>query len=248
MPQGSSGVAASWVLLGGGLVSLLAFLLLTVGVTQGRLAHADGRARAWVLQSDQPGFRSFMDGASWLGGHPGQTTVVLLGSAMLWRRRRRWAVGLPLLMVGAGVLQLVAKWAIDRNRPNLDPWGYPSAHTLTLVALLGYVAYVVGTSRLGSRWRAVGAVGCAAAVCVVAYSRMYLDMHWLSDVLGAICVGLAYLLLALWTIERMPALRDMPGAGASRSRGVASRSPMVETATQILVPAQPGRVLGSATK
>jgi membrane-associated phospholipid phosphatase len=229
MSQGSSGAATSWVLLGGGFACLLAFSLLTVGVTQGRLAHADGRARAAVLQSHHPALGPLMAGASWLGGHPGQTTVVVLGAAMLWRRRRRWAVGLPVLMLGAAALQLSAKWAIDRDRPNLDPWGYPSAHTLTLVVLLGYVAYVVGTSGLRSRWRSLGAGGCAAAVCVVAYSRMYLDMHWLSDVLGGISGGLAFLLLAIWTIGWMPAAR--------RAADLAGHRPFVETAAEILVPA-----------
>jgi membrane-associated phospholipid phosphatase len=106
---------------------------------------------------------------------------------------------------------------------------------LTLVVLLGYVAYTVGTSGLRSRWRGLGAAGCAAAVCVVAYSRMYLDMHWLSDVLGGISGGLALLLLAIWTIGWMPPLRQMPEA-ARHGADLAGHRPLVETAAEILIP------------
>ncbi|MBM3217874.1 MAG: hypothetical protein FJZ38_04200 [Candidatus Rokubacteria bacterium] len=42
---------------------------------------------------------------------------------------------------------------------------------------------------------------CLGAVGVVAFSRLYLDRHWLSDVGGGFSVGLAYLLLAIWLIE-----------------------------------------------
>ena len=114
---------------------------------------------------------------------------------MLWPRRRRWALALPLVMAGVGIIQFLAKWAVDRPRPNLAPWGFPSAHVLSLVVLCGYLAYVVSAGRAqagtGQRraWRMA-----AAVVGTVAYSRMYLDAHFLSDILGGFTAGLAYLL------------------------------------------------------
>jgi membrane-associated phospholipid phosphatase len=204
MSQGSARGATGWVLLGGGLASLMGVLILTAIVTQQRFERADGLARAFVQQSHHPRLRSVMEGASFLGGHPGQIAVVVLGSVMLWHRRRRWAVALPVAMTGAGVVQFLAKLAVDRARPNLDPWGYPSGHLLSLVVLLGFVAYVVSRSKCRARWRHLGTAACAAAVCTVAYSRLYLDAHWLSDVLGGIAGGLAYLLLALWLVESIP--------------------------------------------
>ena len=203
MSEASSGRRRGLVLLGGGFICLTGFLLLTGFVTRDGLVDTDRLARAFVHQSHHPFLGPIMEAASFLGGHPGQVAVILFASAMLWSRRRRWALAFPAVMAGAGALQYLAKWTLDRPRPNLDPWGFPSAHVLTLVVLCGYLAFVLAGSTARGRWRVLAVSGCLATVCTVAYSRMYLDMHWLSDVGGGFAVGLAYLPLAIWSVELM---------------------------------------------
>src|SRR3989442_9386604 len=188
MPAGSAGGAPGRALLAGALASLVAFLALTAVVTEHRFDGADRLARTLVHRPGYSLLHSSMEAASFLGSGAGQIPIIVLGCAVLWRRRRRWGLALPVVMAGAGILQLVAKWAVDRPRPNLAPWGFPSGHVLTLVVLAGYVAYVVATSRLRPRWRAAGLAFSAAIVCTVAFSRMYLDAHWLSDVLGGLTI------------------------------------------------------------
>jgi membrane-associated phospholipid phosphatase len=205
MSEGSSTSEGNRALLGGALVSLLAFVAVTATVTTQHFDGIDRAARSFVHQSHSPGFWSVMHGASLLGGRPGQLALVALGVAMLWSGRRRWAVALPPVMLGAGILQLAAKWAVDRPRPNLHAWGFPSAHVLTLVVLCGYLVYTMtGDGRQARRLLAMG-VG-VAIVGMVAYSRLYLDAHWLSDVLGGLTAGLAYLLGAIWLVSAAPGL------------------------------------------
>jgi membrane-associated phospholipid phosphatase len=132
-------------------------------------------------------------------------------------------------MAGVGVVQFLAKWAVDRPRPNLDSWGFPSAHVLSLVVLCGYLAYALtlGSARRGQRRLVMGA--CAAIVGTVAYSRMYLDAHFLSDVLGGLTAGLAYLSGAIWTIRSVP-----------RVRRALRATPRAIGAEALLVPVSPG--------
>ena len=101
-----------------GLLVLLGFLTLTAVVTWRQLDGVDLAARELVHQSHHPALLGFMEGASYLGGQPGQVALLVVGFGILWPRRRRWAVALPLVMAGAGVLQLVAKWAVDRPPPH----------------------------------------------------------------------------------------------------------------------------------
>lgn len=230
---------AGRALLVGALVSLMSCVTLTAIVTQHRFDSADRLARALVHRPHHPLFQSSMEAASFLGGEPGQIAVIVLGSAVLWRRRRRWALGLPMVMAGAGIVQLVAKWAIDRPRPNLGPWGFPSAHVLSLVVLFGCIAYVVGTSRARRGWRGLSVGVGAAIVCTVAYSRIYLEAHWLSDVLGGLSIGLAYLLVVIWLIRsspvhwEAPVLRAAPGGSGTEglptvaATGASAAGPLV---------------------
>jgi undecaprenyl-diphosphatase len=212
-----------------GLLFLLGFLVLTAVVTQDRLTGLDLAARSLVHQSHGPGLLGFMEGASYLGGQPGQVALLVVGVVILWPRARRWAVALPLVMAGAGVLQLVAKWAVDRPRPNLDPLGFPSAHVLSLVVLCGYLAYAVSMGSARQRRRRLLLGACTGAVGTVAYSRLYLDAHWLSDVLGGFTAGVAYLLIAIWLVRSAPRL-----GRALR------RAPLARGADGVLVPAVAG--------
>jgi membrane-associated phospholipid phosphatase len=221
MTEGSS-TDTRWCWLAGAGAFLAAFVTLVVLVSGDWLVGLNEFSRTLVHHPGPRLLRSSMEAASFWGGQAGQTAVVLLGSAVLWRRRRGWAVSLPLVTAGAGVLQLVAKWAVDRPRPNLDPWGFPSAHVLSLVVLLGCIAYLLGTSRLRRGWRISGVGGCAAAVCVVGYSRMYLDAHWLSDVLGGLTMGLAYLLAVIWLASGGGVRTWRGGRGLPLPAGVAA--------------------------
>ncbi len=90
---------------------------------------------------------------------------------------------------------------------------------LTLVVLLGYIAYVVGVSNARRGWRGLTLAACGTTVCTVAYSRMYLEAHWLSDVLGGMTGGLAYLLVAIWLIRSIPSVAkaSVPSAASAPS-------------------------------
>jgi membrane-associated phospholipid phosphatase len=186
----------------GAMAFLLGFLALATLVIGDGLSGLDQLVRGLVHRPGPPLFHSSMEAASFWGGHTGQAGVILVASVAFWQRRRWWALSLPIVMAGAGMLQLVAKWAVARPRPNLDPWGFPSAHVLSLVVLLGCLAYIVATSDMRRGWRRLGVSTCGALVCTVAYSRMYLDAHWLSDVLGGLTIGVAYLLGVIWLHSR----------------------------------------------
>jgi undecaprenyl-diphosphatase len=149
-----------------------------------------------------------MEAVSLLGQGPALAPLIVLASLLAWGRRRRWALALPLIMAGTGALQFLAKWAVDRPRPNEAAWGFPSGHALSVLVFFGLVAYLVCTSGTRRCWRLTSVALAAATVLTVGFSRLYLNMHWLSDVGGGFAVGLAYLLLAIWVVERLPGRRS----------------------------------------
>ena len=190
----------------GAVASFLGFLALTAFVSHHGLDGTDQVVRVLVHRPALALLRPAMEAVSFAGGKAGQIVVVSVAAALLWRRRRRWSVALPLVMLGVGLLEPMLKWAVDRPRPNLDPWGFPSGHVMSVAVLSGYLIHVGGGS--GRRRAACGALW-AAIVGTMAFSRIYLDAHWLSDVVGGFTIGLAYLLAAICILGPIPRRRDV---------------------------------------
>ena len=189
-------------LLTGAVVSLFGYLALAALAAQQGVFALDYGTRAWVAILRHEVLHAPMEIVTLLGDNVGLVPLILIASFVLWRVSPRWAIALPVLMLGTGGLQWLAKWASNRPRPNDAPWGFPSGHVLSLVVFFGLMIYLVATaSRRRRRWRVLASLVCLAAVAVVAFSRLYLDKHWLSDLGGGFSVGLAYLLLAIWLIE-----------------------------------------------
>ena len=189
-------------LLTGAVVSLFGYLALAALAAQQQIFALDYGARAWVQILRYEALQLPMEIVTSLGDNLGLVPLIVIAFVVLWRVNRRWAIALPVLMLGTGGLQWLAKWSANRPRPNEAPLGFPSGHVLSLVVFFGLMIYLVATaSRRRRRWRILASLVCLVAVAAVAFSRLYLDKHWLSDLGGGFSVGLAYLLLAIWLIE-----------------------------------------------
>jgi undecaprenyl-diphosphatase len=193
------------LLLAVGMVASLVFAALASAASRLGVFALDHSTETLVGLLRRADWRSPMETISLLGQASALVPLIVLASLVVWRSRRRWAVALPLVMAGAGALQFLAKWAVDRPRPNDVPWGFPSGHSLIVVVFFGMLTYLVCTSGARGRWRWGSAGLCAVTALAVGFSRLYLDMHWISDVGGGFAVGLAYLPLAVWAVELIPA-------------------------------------------
>lgn len=188
----------------------------------------DHAARGAVQLTRIPLLDGAMAEISRLGAAEGLIALIALGSASLWRRQRPWALALPALMAGTGALQYVAKWSVDRPRPDLTPWGFPSGHVLSTVVFFGLLAYLGLISGGSRRRRHLITALCAVPVVMVAYSRLYLDRHWLTDLAGGFTVGLTYLLLSVLIVEI-----------ARRRRATRALSPARDDESFVEIPLRP---------
>ena len=201
-------------LLGAAGILPTAYLILAIDAAHHQFLPLDRHVREWVQPMRSGGLDLSMETVSFLGEPAGLVPLILIASAVLWRASRRWALLLPILMAGTGALQLTGKWAADRPRPNAAPWGFPSGHVLSLVVFFGVMAFLLVTlSERRRRLRFLACFSCGAVVGLVTVSRIYLDMHWLSDVIGGFTLGTAYLLIALSGSQLIFASR--PAAGVT---------------------------------
>jgi membrane-associated phospholipid phosphatase len=128
-----------------------------------------------------------------------------LAGLWLWRRRDWRGLTTVFLCVGGGLaLNALVKLAFHRARPvfdepllTLSSYSFPSGHVAGSTILYGLgVAWVFGRTRRAF-WRALAVVGALAMIVLVAFSRMYLGVHYLSDVAAAFAEGVAWLAICL---------------------------------------------------
>ena len=185
-------VALGFVLVGGLALGALAYLTRS----RSELVTIDSDISQWVNDHSS----RFVHDALTLITQLGSTTFVIVAAIVLAivemrRRPSRWIIPFLLaVMVGEGVLTNVVKELLARARPTLNPTAhllgpsFPSGHTATAAAFWAAAALLLGRGR-NQRAHALLAGGAVAIAVAVACSRVFLDVHWFSDVLGGLALG-----------------------------------------------------------
>lgn len=179
---------------------LVGWLGLAVG--RGVTFALDENLRAAVHTYASPGLTRFMRGATDLGGVVALTVGTLAATAAFlaagWRRA---AVLLPLTMIGAAVLDLTLKAVVERPRP--EPFfstpvpasfSFPSGHALDSFCFYLTLAVLVAARVRGRGVKAALILAALALAFLIGLSRIYLGVHWPTDVLAGYTSGLVWIL------------------------------------------------------
>ncbi len=122
--------------------------------------------------------------------------MIIVSAWLLWRKH--WlAAGHWLAAVGFGA---TAAWGLKQSlqlpRPGIMfegamAYGFPSAHVLLAVCSFGFLAVLIAQQiSPAKRWRVYATAWII--ISLIAFSRLYLGAHWLSDVLGGLIIGLIW--------------------------------------------------------
>ncbi|MBU1661984.1 MAG: phosphatase PAP2 family protein, partial [Chloroflexi bacterium] len=194
-----------------GIILLATWGLLSIGFAElaGDILHKeafawDAPVMGFIHSYSQPWLDTLMVGITQTGG--GLTAMVFLG-LVYWLHRRgaeRWAWGAAISYLGAISLNGALKGLFARPRPAIFPpliavhtYSFPSGHTVTAVSLYGFIAFVLWMSGY-KPW----AILAGGWVFLITLSRVYLGVHYPSDVLGGIAFGGLWLLLVLVYLNR----------------------------------------------
>ncbi|MDQ2970566.1 MAG: phosphatase PAP2 family protein [Acidobacteriota bacterium] len=148
--------------------------------------------------------------------------------ALLFGRRGILAAFLGGAVLGARGLSPLVKWIFRRRRPDLWPaletensHSFPSTHAATATAFFGAAAVIVFHWTGNPVARSAALILCVTLAAAVAFSRVYLGAHWLSDVVAGVLIGLLW--LAVWAAATPRLFRDS-GARGRESSTLASPS------------------------
>lgn len=157
---------------------------------------------AGTARDDAAAMTAVMLGASIVGDTAGRLVIVgLVFAGLLWSGRRAAARWLALVMAGGTLLNLGLKQVFAAPRPDLLPhldivhsYSFPSGHAAGNMMLFGALALLVGSTPVY--------VAAGLVIMLIGVSRVWLGVHWPSDVLAGWIEGIGWLAFCLsWKPE-----------------------------------------------
>lgn len=197
-------------------IIVIAFIVLTIGVTIDPLSKIDKEFSAEVQEHAHPWLDHVMHDLSWAGYMPNSVYVVA-GVALIFLLfgYKREALFTVLSSLSALVSTLV-KFMVDRPRPG-EPWvhvlektaqkSFPSGHVIFYTAFFGFIILVMyNRAEIHKAVRFVVSGLCLLLILLIPLSRIYLGAHWFSDVTGGTLLGLMCLyVLGYFYLRSKPA-------------------------------------------
>lgn len=187
---------------------LLAFCIILYFVTTGQASGFDDSVRQVIYSLRTAGLNTLMEGITYLGNWQ---SIVMLCLLFLAYDKTRMAYGIPvasIALVETG-LNKVIKTVIERGRPddvmhliNQSGYAFPSGHSAASMAVYGLLLYLVQTRMENKKTAKSLSVLLVFLIASIGFSRIYLGVHYPTDVLGGWMEGLVLLGIAVLVLGR----------------------------------------------
>jgi len=167
------------------------------------LVRTDRLIAAWFTAHDTPTGRATFNVITQLGS-PVVWALMAIGAIYLWfAHEHALLVSWVAANLGGKALEYVIKNTVHRSRPEYSAaylhgqsYSFPSVHTMGSTICYLMIAYIIASRpRVSRRAGIIVHLVAIAIIATVALSRLYLVVHYLSDVLGGAAAGLAWLSL-----------------------------------------------------
>lgn len=197
-----------------------AFSELAKQVRKGSTQPFDDAIMHWVGAHQTPRLEAVMLEVTALGTGTVVGMIVLITGMFLWlNHHRHSALLLIVATLGGLVLDNLLKIGFNRPRPQIFEWGthaasssFPSGHAMSSVIVYGTVAYLAARLQRNVHARILTFVLAAMIIAMISISRVYLGVHYPSDILAGVLIGIAWAGFCMAVLEaaQLYAKRNAP--------------------------------------
>jgi undecaprenyl-diphosphatase len=211
-------------LVGGAAVALAgtyAFAKFAGHVRSGSTQAFDDAALRWLGSHRSAVLEPIMLEITFLGTGTVVLMIVAVSALFLWLTKHRYSAVLLLVSTGGAIaLNNLLKVGFGRPRPQVVEWGtnamswsFPSGHAMSAAVVYGTVAYLAARLQERPIQRVITMLVAFIIIVLIGLSRLYLGVHYPSDVLAGVIIGLAWAGFCMATLEAIQvyARRRAPG-------------------------------------
>jgi undecaprenyl-diphosphatase len=199
-------------LLGGAGIAIAgtyAFSKIAGTVRSGRTQQFDDMVMHWMAAHQSKAVQAVMVEITSLGTGVVVGMIVLVAGMFLWlNQHRHSAILLIAATLGGIVLDNLLKIGFNRPRPKVFEWGtyalsssFPSGHAMSSVIVYGTVAYLAARLQQNLASRILTMMKAALMIAAICFSRLYLGVHYPSDVAAGLVIGLAWAAFCMSVLE-----------------------------------------------
>ncbi|HEU0016445.1 MAG TPA: phosphatase PAP2 family protein [Longimicrobium sp.] len=170
-------------------------------VSSGRTQAIDEGILRWINSHASPALDVAALEVTALGGGLVVWVLAMVTGVFLWQTKHRYSAALIVIaLLGSGLINASLKMAFDRPRPSVFEWrtphvglqSFPSGHSMTAMVVYATLAYLVARLEPTRLMRRLTFLLAGTIILGIGLSRLYLGVHYPSDVLAGFITGLAW--------------------------------------------------------
>ena len=132
--------------------------------------------------------------------------VLICLSLLLFLDNKRLALIITILMIINALIIFIFKHIFKRERPNIKRlvyekgYSFPSGHMVSSISFYGFILMFIINMTIGLPFKIIAFIVLTYLIYKIGYSRIFLGVHYLSDIIGGVLIGSSYLLLYCYLI------------------------------------------------
>ena len=135
--------------------------------------------------------------------------ILICCISLLFLNDKKLGLVITILMLIDAILVFLIKFLIKRKRPDKNPlvkergYSYPSGHMVSAISFYGFILFLVLISNIILPFKIIISISIIIIILFIGLSRIFLGVHYLSDIIGAIFIGTNYILLYIYLLQNI---------------------------------------------
>lgn len=179
------------------------FVALLIGVKTGKVLIWDNNIYQIIRQNQNETLTKILTIITHIGGPIGIASILAFSVIFcVCRKKEKYGVAITLNVIITTILYFTLKNIIQRPRPPVGErlvsergFSFPSGHTTNNIALYGFFIYLVFTNVKDKKLKSILCTILGIMPILIGFSRAYLRVHYVSDVIAGICLGISCVII-----------------------------------------------------